>query len=333
MSKTSLIDLYLKHEGKFTDRWSSYLDEYERVFFSCNKDNINILEIGIQNGGSLEIWGDYFPNASNIIGCDINDLCRKLVFNDPRVKVIVGDVTDDNILIEIMSASKSYSLIIDDASHTSLDIIKTFLMYFPLLEDDGVFIIEDLHCSYWEAFGGGLYYPFSSISFFKNIIDIINFQHWGSNKTKEDFMNGFAEHYDLIIEDKVLNAIHSVEFINSLCIIRKSSAEFNKLGKRMIKGRIDLAAPSCVSLDNSPYKFNSENFNQLNNKWTNRQRSPAEDVLDLEESLKKAIQDLNIEKERLLNIQSSLSWKVTAPFRQTKKRILSLLSFILPKVL
>ena len=68
---TSLRDLYSTHSGKVSDKWSTYLDEYERIFSEYRDKPVRLLEIGVQNGGSLEIWRQYFPNAELILGCVI----------------------------------------------------------------------------------------------------------------------------------------------------------------------------------------------------------------------------------------------------------------------
>ena len=60
---------------------------------------------------------------------------------------------------EILSHSPNFDLIIDDGSHTSGDIVKSFARYFRHLSHGGIFVAEDLHCSYWSNFEGGLYYP------------------------------------------------------------------------------------------------------------------------------------------------------------------------------
>lgn len=56
----TLTDMYQDHIGKLSDKWEFYLREYERVLKDYRKRNISLLEIGIQNGGSLEIWSVFF---------------------------------------------------------------------------------------------------------------------------------------------------------------------------------------------------------------------------------------------------------------------------------
>jgi cephalosporin hydroxylase len=87
----SLKEIFLDHKQKKSDKWSLYINEWDRIFSPYRHQPINIFEIGIQNGGSLEIWATYFSNAKKIVGCDIDEKCKELVFDDPRITVYVGD--------------------------------------------------------------------------------------------------------------------------------------------------------------------------------------------------------------------------------------------------
>ena len=153
----TLLDLYKAHEGKVSDKWALYLREYDRLFAPYREQAISMLEIGIQNGGSLEIWNQYFPNAQKFVGCDINPECAKLTYADPRIAVIVGDATALETQVQVLAQSANFDLIIDDGSHTSSDIVKAFARYFPALKSGGLFVAEDLHCSYWQDYGSSLY--------------------------------------------------------------------------------------------------------------------------------------------------------------------------------
>jgi hypothetical protein len=59
----SLYDLMASHKGKLSDKWHLYVTEYDRIFSPLRNRPITLLEIGIHNGGSLEIWSNYFTNA------------------------------------------------------------------------------------------------------------------------------------------------------------------------------------------------------------------------------------------------------------------------------
>ena len=187
----SLKDLYRNHSGKVSDKWDIYLNEYEDKLNKYQRLPIKFFEIGILNGGSLEIFSKYFSNAELILGCDIDPKCKELKYKaeDGNIVVITGDVNQNETKEKIIKHSK-FDIIIDDGSHNSDDIVKSFCNYFNHLKDDGLYIIEDLHCSYQQQHGGGLFFPISSINFFKKIVDIINYEHWGIKKKKTWLFRG-----------------------------------------------------------------------------------------------------------------------------------------------
>ena len=160
MTEKTLTEIYEEHTGKVSDKWPLYLSEYDRIFKGYRTQPIKILEIGIQNGGSLEIWPKFFPNGKKFIGCDINPNCAKLQFEDPRIKLVIGDANTNKTQNDILQHSSEFDIVIDDGSHLSSHIIKSFARYFPILLDGGVYVAEDLHCSYWVDYEGGLLDPF-----------------------------------------------------------------------------------------------------------------------------------------------------------------------------
>jgi len=161
-----LYDLYEESTGKISDKWNIYFDAYDNIMAPYRNKAVTMLEIGVQNGGSLEAWSNYFPHAEKIIGCDIDELCGNLEYTDPRISVFVGDATSESTSKKIINFQPELDIVIDDGSHTSPDIIRAFCKYFGTIRNGGVFIAEDLHCSYWENYVGGIYHPYSSISFF-----------------------------------------------------------------------------------------------------------------------------------------------------------------------
>lgn len=273
-----LTNLYLAHQGKVSDKWSSYLTAYDRLFDEQRDKPVRLLEIGIQNGGSLEIWSSYFRNASALIGCDINPDCAGLSYDDPRIGVIVGDANDPEVSERLFQRTPQLDIIIDDGSHRSSDIIKSFALYFPRLVEGGVYVAEDLHCSYWADFEGGLFYPYSSISFFKRLADVINYEHWGVAKDRSDVLRGIFTRYGCEINDEVLSQVHSIELINSLCVVRKASPASNNLGRRVIAGSMELVFPDMRKLNDSLPPV----CDQSNNPWAVRNPPPDEAIENTE---------------------------------------------------
>ena len=238
-SEDTLQDLYNRHLGKVSDKWHSCLVYYNEIFDSFRHKNVRVLEIGVQNGGSLELWAKYFPNAEKIVGCDIDSSCSKLRFEDNRISVVVGDATTAHTANEIFKISEDFDIVIDDGSHESGDIIRVFSRYFGRLIPGGVFVVEDLHCSYWkDDFNGGLHAPFSSVSFFKRIIDMLNYEHWGTETDPSYALDYFSKTYDVAFNDNELRSIECVTFRNSVCVVHKAECERVHLGTRVVVGEV-----------------------------------------------------------------------------------------------
>lgn len=244
----TLRELYEAHQGKVSDKWMLYLSEYERLLAPLRRSAAHMLEIGVQNGGSLEIWARYFPSLRRLVGCDINADCARLTFEDDRVRVVLGDANTDVVDESIAAHCERFDLIIDDGSHRSGDIVKSFCRYFDRVSDGGIYIVEDLHCSYWPAYEGGLFHPTSPMAFFKQLADVPNHEHWGSGCTRKDSLSTFLQAHGTDIGEEVLGHVHSVEFINSMCVIRKNAPSANVLGPRFIAGREALVVTGLAPL-------------------------------------------------------------------------------------
>ena len=78
MNERRIDTLHRNKTGKVSDKWSSCLPVYERSFERFRRSPVRLLEVGIQNGGSLEIYQAYLPEGSLIVGCDINPKCQTL---------------------------------------------------------------------------------------------------------------------------------------------------------------------------------------------------------------------------------------------------------------
>lgn len=242
-----LQEIHTNKKGKLSDKWEIFFKVYDREFQNIRHEKIKMLEIGIQNGGSLDTWSKYFKKAQLIVGCDINPKCGNLTYSDKRIKVIVGDATTPETAAQIYDLSPQYDVIIDDGSHVSKDIIDAFFQFFPRLKPGGIFCVEDTHTLYWREFGGGLSNPDNAKEFFKDLSDIINHEHWRNEPT-------ISQHLAHRIEGRNTDFIEagwvdSVSFYNSLIVIRKSDRSgHDKLGRRLIAGETS-------AVDNEPARL------------------------------------------------------------------------------
>ncbi len=233
---TTLRQLHSAQTGKVSDKWSLYLAEYERLLEPYRTLPVRLLEIGVQNGGSLQVWSEYFAAAEQLVGCDIEPACADLRYDDPRIAVVVGDANLDATEERILAHSDTFDIIVDDGSHRSTDIIASFGGYFPHLRDGGIYVVEDLHCSYWHEFGGGLHDPLSAVSFFKVLADILSHEHWVRPAPRCESLRRFAERHRVSFDEETLRHVHSVELVNSMCVIRKAAPAANVLGLRQVVG-------------------------------------------------------------------------------------------------
>ena len=225
-----------KKTGKVSDKWDSYLPVYDRLFGPRKDDAIDLLEIGIQNGGSLEIWSQFFVNARRLVGCDINPRCAGLKYSDKRISVVVGNANESGIRARIQHIAAKYDFIIDDGSHTSEDIFQSFVLYFSMVRPGGIYVVEDTHTLYWPKYGGDLHSPRTATSFFKLFADLVNYEHWKESSTIEDLLGRFFKTSSLP-EELSAGWVDSIEFRNSMIIIRKArTATHAKVGKRLITG-------------------------------------------------------------------------------------------------
>jgi len=178
-------------------KWEKYFDAYERLFKNYKNKKIIFVEIGIQNGGSLDIWSEYFSNDSTIIGIDINPECKK--FERDNIKIFIGNQSDENFWIDFFNKVGKVDIILDDGGHTNLDQITTLVNCFKNINDQGLFVTEDTHTSYLKDYNSDK--KFSFINFSKKIIDDINFRY---NEEFEKFNFSLNKH------------IYSVQFFESI---------------------------------------------------------------------------------------------------------------------
>ena len=66
---------------------------------------------------------------------------------------------------------------IDDGSHIMSDIWASFEFLYPKVSKNGIYVVEDLHTSYWKEFEGGLNSPNTFINKSKSLIDELNATH------------------------------------------------------------------------------------------------------------------------------------------------------------
>ncbi len=154
---TSLHELAQLYRASKDD---DYLTFYERNFSESRSMFRNVLELGVQGGGSLKMWRDYFPNAQ-VYGVDIAD-CSSVARGE-RISFYQGRQEDQDFLKSITHRipDGKFDLIIDDASHFGLYSKLTFKHLFDEhLKPGGIYVIEDWGTGYWDEWPDGGRYQY-----------------------------------------------------------------------------------------------------------------------------------------------------------------------------
>ena len=161
---SNIASKYLTDKGVTYLNSHKYTEIYDRYFNEFRKTNnkVFILEIGVQRGYDLLMINEYFKGNCEIYGLDI-DLSNLEIELPDNIHVFEIDASNHENLAKLYESKLEYSLfnipyfdiIIDDGSHKSNEIISSLLFFKDKLSDDGIYIIEDLHC---DISSGALHY-------------------------------------------------------------------------------------------------------------------------------------------------------------------------------
>lgn len=201
-----------------SDKWEHYFDIYDHLLGRFYESKVNYLEIGVQNGGSLEIAKKLFAPDSLIIGMDIDPNCKHLEGKVAN-QIIIGSQVDDATLSKVSEFSP-FDIIIDDGSHIQSHMIVTFFKLFPLLSQNGIYIIEDTHTNYSPEhqesfFGIGLY------DYFKGLSERLNIDFINSHFRKDRYKLPRSERSSIRQIPDIVRDIFSIEFFDSVIAIKK----------------------------------------------------------------------------------------------------------------
>lgn len=129
------------------NKWSHYPEIYDEVLSPYRDRCRSVLEIGVQNGGSLQALSRMFPGAS-VCGLDVNPACGALNGTlGERVRVVIGDATD----LKTLAGLPECDVIIDDGAHVpQMQAVAFSFLFRHKLSAEGVYVIEDLEHSYYD---------------------------------------------------------------------------------------------------------------------------------------------------------------------------------------
>lgn len=169
-----------------SSRFHNYTRQYTEILAKYRDKPIKFLEIGISKGGSLQGWRDYFHKDSVIVGIDLHETAT---ITDPDINIELGDATDKAVLDRLTEKYGTFDVIVDDGSHKNVDVIKSFEYLFPLLNDKGLFIVEDTSCFKphpWVDITHDSSYP-NHLQYFVQFTPLLNQWRYDSTSGPRDF--------------------------------------------------------------------------------------------------------------------------------------------------
>lgn len=209
-----IFDIFQNKLTKRCDKWLPYFDVYEKYFSKFVNQKPVMVEVGVQFGGSMQLWKEYFGPGAEIYGIDHAKEILDLDING--VKLFVGDQQNNEFWKNFLSTIPQINCFVDDGGHKMKQQIVTLMNVWPKMADGGVYICEDTHTSYWDHYEGGFQHPSSMIEFSKQLIDLIHKEHFLQISPPEQMTDIFKD----------LEAIH---FYNSQIVLIKGNKSFQRV--------------------------------------------------------------------------------------------------------
>jgi hypothetical protein len=210
-----LTDLFFAHDGRLIHKWVHYLEIYERHLSAYRQGfplsdgtrrPLRVLEIGVSQGGSLQLWRKYFGPEATIFGIDVDPRCAALDHTETSVRI--GSQADAAFLSAVVAEMGGVDIVIDDGSHRAQHQRASFDALFPELSFGGLYIAEDLHTAYWVLdFSGGYRRPGTFIEVSKSLVDGMHawYHRWPISRRAR----------------RAQSEIFSVSFYDSVVVIEK----------------------------------------------------------------------------------------------------------------
>jgi len=144
LSKVELVELFRFYGA--SSKSIAYQNFYRlldrKITYSALNPN-TILEIGTASGASARSFATRFPD-SNVFTLDVRPACAKIFAHHPNIHPLTCDTSSDSDIERAINTINSpIDVVIDDGSHLSDDVARTFKHIQPYLSQKFIYIIED----------------------------------------------------------------------------------------------------------------------------------------------------------------------------------------------
>ncbi|HET6208919.1 MAG TPA: class I SAM-dependent methyltransferase [Jatrophihabitans sp.] len=321
--------------GAVLDKWVHYFPIYTRHLDRFRGRPVRMLEIGVYRGGGLDMWSRYLGPDAKLVGLDIDEAAVRAVRG--RFPVVLGDQADPEVLLAINEQYGPFDVVIDDGGHTMRQQIVTAETLFPLLNDGGVFLVEDTHTSYWSEFGGALRGQGSFIEWAKDRVDDLHSRHdtdIDPNSVWATELDGIHLHDSVVVLEKkhrfrpfnevvgsssYLFAERFSEVIgNELLATRDAALRERDLLQAKLDGVTDGEQPAPVG---SVEVDQQAELTMLRTEIGKARKQLAEldaRAAETEQELVRTRNDLLESWQQVKAMRRTVSWRVTAPLRAAR---------------
>jgi len=200
-------------------KWRHYLDIYERYLAPFRNTPCVYLEIGVFEGGSLDLMRKYLGPQARIIGVDVLPSCKEYEKNG--YEIYIGDQADNRFLVDhLIKQVGAADIIIDDGGHTPDQQITSFFNLFPILKDGGIYLVEDLHATFREEKNASRY----GINFFdlaKGLADKLSYWHLNPASFERFKLPYDKRAAPMKVDNFATTQIYGIHFYDSVIVFEK----------------------------------------------------------------------------------------------------------------
>ncbi len=234
------------------NKLAHYLPVYEAAFGDRHRP-VKMLEVGVNFGGSLELWRKYFTHPeSKIVGIDYNEKCGQFENAGQNMFVRIGKQQDAEFLRRVVDELGPFDIVLDDGSHIPSFTLKSFQYLFVHgLVDGGAYLVEDLHSCY----SPGTAEPFPAdnpefegandgspqfIEFVKILMDAMqaHYLQTPTGESMDEWEPGNPARRDSFQVPWATKMIKSIELHDAIVVIRRGERELPRMIRRWSHDRM-----------------------------------------------------------------------------------------------